>query len=162
MKPDCNTGSLASPGRQSYHSTALASTDLHTVLLPLHLELGARMVPFGGWNMPVQYSGILAEVNAVRTAAGIFDVCHMGRLYISGPQATQFLDWVLTGSVESLRVGRARYCMICNESGGVIDDTIFYRLDDDAYLVVPNAGNRLDVVAWFQGWIDREGSRAAA
>ena len=112
------------------------------------------MVPFGGWNMPVQYSGILAEVNAVRTAAGIFDVCHMGRLYISGPQATQFLDWVLTGSVASLRVGRARYCMICNESGGVIDDTIFYRLDDDAYLVVPNAGNRLEVVAWFQRWID--------
>ena len=105
--------------------------------------------------MPVQYSGILAEVNAVRTSAGIFDVCHMGRLYISGPQATQFLDWVLTGSVESLRVGRARYCMICNESGGVIDDTIFFRLDDDAYLVIPNAGNRLEVVAWFQGWIDQ-------
>ena len=104
--------------------------------------------------MPVQYSGILAEVNAVRTAAGLFDVSHMGRLYISGPQATQFLDWVLTGSAESLRVGRARYCMICNESGGVIDDTIFYRLADDAYLVIPNAGNRLEVVAWFQGWID--------
>ena len=105
--------------------------------------------------MPVQYSGILAEVNAVRTGAGLFDVSHMGRLYISGPQATQFLDWVLTGSAESLRVGRARYCMICNEDGGVIDDTIFYRLDEDAYLLIPNAGNRLEVVAWFQQWIDR-------
>ena len=113
------------------------------------------MVPFGGWDMPVQYSGILAEVNAVRTGAGLFDVSHMGRLYISGPQATQFLDWVLTGSAQSLRVGRARYCMICNEDGGVIDDTIFYRLDEDAYLLIPNAGNRLEVVAWFQGWINK-------
>ena len=106
--------------------------------------------------MPVQYSGILAEVNAVRTAAGLFDVSHMGRLYISGPQATQFLDWVLTGSADSLRVGRARYCMICNEEGGVIDDTIFYRLAENSYLLIPNAGNRLEVVAWFQKWIDRK------
>ena len=94
------------------------------------------MMPFGGWDMPVQYSGILAEVKAVRTAAGLFDVSHMGRLYISGPQATQLLDWVLTGSAESLLVGRARYCMICNEDGGVIDDTIFYRLAEDRYLLI--------------------------
>ena len=111
------------------------------------------MVPFGGWDMPVQYSGILAEVKAVRTAAGLFDVSHMGRLYISGPQCTDFLDWVLTGSAENLRVGRARYCMICNESGGVIDDTIFYRLAEDRYLLIPNAGNRTAVVEWFQSWI---------
>ena len=112
------------------------------------------MVPFGGWDMPVQYSGILGEVKAVRTAAGIFDVSHMGRLYISGPRSTQFLDWILTGSAESLRVGRARYCMICNESGGVIDDTIFYRLAENRYLLIPNAGNRSAVVDWFQEWID--------
>ena len=126
---------------------------MKTVLHPVHLELGARMVPFGGWDMPVQYSGILAEVKAVRTAAGLFDVSHMGRLYISGAQSTQFLDWVLTGSADALRVGRARYCMICNESGGVIDDTIFYRLAEDSYLLIPNAGNRLRVVEWFQTWI---------
>ena len=114
------------------------------------------MVPFGGWDMPVQYSGILAEVKAVRTAAGLFDVSHMGRLYISGPQSTEFLDWVLTGSAESLRVGRARYCMICNESGGVIDDTIFYRLAEDRYLLIPNAGNRIAVVEWFQSWIQNK------
>ena len=112
------------------------------------------MVPFGGWDMPVQYSGILAEVKAVRTAAGLFDVSHMGRLYISGPRSTQFSDWVLTGSAASLRVGRARYCMICNESGGVIDDTIFYRLAEDRYLLIPNAGNRPAVVEWFQDRID--------
>jgi len=113
------------------------------------------MVPFGGWDMPVQYpSGILAEVKAVRTATGVFDVSHMGRLYISGRKATEFLDWVLTASAATLRVGRARYCVICNEKGGVIDDTIFYRLAEDRYLLIPNAGNRPAVVAWFQRWID--------
>ena len=106
--------------------------------------------------MPVQYSGILAEVKAVRTAAGLFDVSHMGRLYLSGAQSAEFLDWVLTGSASGLRVGRARYCMICNESGGVIDDTIFYRLAEDRFLLIPNAGNREEVVAWFQRWIDQK------
>ncbi len=129
--------------------------DLKTVLHPNHLALGARMVPFGGWDMPVQYSGILAEVKAVRTAVGIFDVSHMGRLYIHGPQAADFLDWVLTGSASGLRVGRARYCFICNPSGGVIDDTIFYRLAPDRFLLIPNAGNRADVVAWFQSQVDQ-------
>ncbi len=128
--------------------------NLRTSLYQTHLDLGARIVPFGGWAMPVQYSGILNEVKAVRTAAGIFDVSHMGRLYISGPRATAFLDRMLTGSASALRVGRARYCMICNEAGGVIDDTIFYRLADDRYLLVPNAGNRPTVVDWFQRWID--------
>ena len=108
------------------------------------------MVPFGGWDMPVQYpAGILAEVRAVRTGAGIFDVSHMGRAYISGPSATEFLDWALTGSAASLAVGRARYCLICNERGGVIDDTIFYRLAEDRYLLIPNAGNRHRVLDWF-------------
>jgi aminomethyltransferase len=113
------------------------------------------MVPFGGWDMPVQYSSILAEVQAVRTATGLFDVSHMGRLYISGPRAPEFLDWVLTGAAASLPVGRARYCFICNEAGGVIDDTLFYRLAEDRYLLVPNAGNRSQVVSWFRHWIDQ-------
>jgi aminomethyltransferase len=114
------------------------------------------MVPFGGWDMPVQYSGILAEVKGVRTACGLFDVSHMGRLYISGNQATEFLDWVLTGAASTLRVGRARYCLICNERGGVIDDTIFYRLAEDQYLLIPNAGNRPAVLAWFEDWVARK------
>ena len=134
----------------------MTQENLRTTLYQAHLDLGARMVPFGGWDMPVQYSGILAEVKAVRTAIGLFDVSHMGRLYISGPQSTQFLDWVLTGSADTLAAGRARYCMICNESGGVIDDTIFYRLASDRYLLIPNAGNRNEVVAWFQHWIDQK------
>ena len=135
------------------NKAAMAEANLQTALYSTHQALGARMVPFGGWDMPVQYSGILAEVKAVRTATGVFDVSHMGRLYISGPQATEFLDWVLTGSVISLRVGRARYCLICNEAGGVIDDTIFYRLAEDSYLLIPNAGNRRAVIDWFQHWI---------
>ena len=130
--------------------------NLRTPLYSTHLSLGARLVPFGGWDMPVQYSGILAEVKAVRTATGLFDVSHMGRLYISGPQAADFLDWVLTGSASTLRIGRARYCMICNQAGGVIDDTIFYRLGDDQFLLIPNAGNRQEVVAWFQHWMDEK------
>ncbi|MDA0264674.1 MAG: glycine cleavage system aminomethyltransferase GcvT [Chloroflexi bacterium] len=130
---------------------ALQRTALHDT----HVSSGGRMVPFGGWDMPVQYpSGILAEVKAVRTATGVFDVSHMGRLYISGPKATEFLDWVLTGSASTLRVGRARYCLICNEQGGVFDDTIFYRLAEDRYLLIPNAGNRPTVVAWFERWIE--------
>ena len=126
------------------------SVNLRTSLYDTHVALGARMVPFGGWDMPVQYpSGILAEVRAVRTGAGIFDVSHMGRVYISGPSATAFLDWALTGSASTLEVGRARYCMICNERGGVIDDTILYRLAEDRYLLIPNAGNRHRVLDWF-------------
>lgn len=126
------------------------SANLRTSLYDTHVATGARMVPFGGWDMPVQYpAGILAEVRAVRTGAGLFDVSHMGRVYISGPEATAFLDTVLTGSASTLAVGRARYCMICNRNGGVIDDTIFYRLAEDRYLLIPNAGNRHRVLDWF-------------
>ena len=126
------------------------SANLRTPLYDTHVALGARMVPFGGWDMPVQYpSGIIAEVRAVRTGAGIFGVSHMGRVYISGPAATEFLDTVVTGSAATLEIGRARYCMICNERGGVIDDTIFYRLAEDRFLLIPNAGNRHRVLDWF-------------
>ena len=106
--------------------------------------------------MPVQYSGIINEVRAVRTSSGIFDVSHMGRLYISGTRAGQFLDRMLTGSASNLRTGRARYCLICNESGGVIDDTIFYSLGEGRYLLIPNAGNRPAVIEWFNRWIHAE------
>ena len=126
------------------------SANLRTPLYDTHVAAGARMVPFGGWDMPVQYpSGIIAEARAVRTSAGLFDVSHMGRVFISGPAATEFLDLVVTGSAATLDVGRARYCMICNDRGGVIDDTIFYRLADNRYLLIPNAGNRHRVLDWF-------------
>jgi len=130
----------------------LTDSNKRTPLYDSHLSAGARMVPFGGWDMPVQYSGIISEVESVRTKVGIFDVSHMGRLYISGPSATEFLDWMLTGSASNLRIGRARYCMICNSVGGVIDDTIFYKLEEQNYLLIPNAGNRDAVVDWFNKW----------
>ena len=130
----------------------MTDSNKRTPLYDSHLSAGARMVPFGGWDMPVQYSGIISEVESVRTKVGIFDVSHMGRLYISGPSATEFLDWMLTGSASNLRIGRARYCMICNSVGGVIDDTIFYKLEEQNYLLIPNAGNRNAVVDWFNKW----------
>ena len=130
-------------------STDNNSENLRTALYQTHVDLGARMVPFGGWDMPVQYQGTISEVEAVRTDAGIFDVSHMGRLHISGPNAAGLLDILLTGSATSLRSGRARYCFVCNEQGGVIDDTIFYRLSEDEFLLVPNAGNRPAVALWF-------------
>ena len=130
----------------------MTDSNKRTPLYDSHLSAGARMVPFGGWDMPVQYSGIISEVESVRAKVGIFDVSHMGRLYISGPSATEFLDWMLTGSASNLRIGRARYCMICNSVGGVIDDTIFYKLEEQNYLLIPNAGNRDTVVDWFNKW----------
>lgn len=136
-------------------STDTAAANLRTALYPTHLALGARMVPFGGWDMPVQYRSIIAEVAAVRTAAGLFDVSHMGRLHLDGPNAAALLDILLTGSASSLRIGRARYCFICNEHGGVIDDTICYRLAGDEFLVIPNAGNRPAVALWFDRQLAR-------
>ena len=129
--------------------------NLRTPLYDVHVAAGGRMVPFGGWDMPVQYpAGILAEVRAVRGGAGVFDVSHMGRALVSGPAAAAFLDRAVTAAAASLPVGRARYALICNDGGGVIDDTIFYRLPaadngDDRYLVIPNAGNRHRVLDWF-------------
>ena len=134
----------------------MTDSNKRTPLYDSHISAGARMVPFGGWDMPVQYSGIISEVESVRTKVGIFDVSHMGRVYISGPSATEFLDWMLTGSASNLRIGRARYCMICNRDGGVIDDTIFYKLEEQNYLLIPNAGNRDAVVDWFNKWNDEK------
>ena len=114
--------------------------------------MGGRMVPFSGWEMPVQYAGILAEARAVRSAAGLFDVSHMGRVEIDGPGAAAFLDRVLSVDVPGLRIGRARYNVICNEAGGIIDDCIVYRRAEERFLLIPNAGNRLAVLDWLAQW----------
>ena len=125
-----------------------------TPLHDMHNSLGARMVPFAGWDMPVQYTGILAESRAVRAGAGIFDVSHMGRLYISGTDAHSLMDWVLSASASNLAQGRARYGFLCNDSGGIIDDTVFYRRGPERYLLVCNASNRQQVVPWLQRWAE--------
>lgn len=125
---------------------------MRTALYQTHVEMGGRMVPFSGWEMPVQYAGILAEARAVRSAAGLFDVSHMGRVEIDGPGAAAFLDRVLSVDVPGLRVGRARYNVICNEAGGIIDDCIVYRRAEDRFLLIPNAGNRPMVLDWLAQW----------
>lgn len=111
------------------------------------------MVDFSGWSMPIQYSSIVAEHRATRTAVGLFDISHMGRLYFSGPQAGKFLDSVVTRRVKNLKVGQIRYALVTNEQGGVLDDVLVYRLPDDAaesaWMMVVNGANRQKITAWF-------------
>jgi aminomethyltransferase len=111
-----------------------------------HQVLGASFTDFGGWEMPVRYSSDLAEHHAVRSAAGLFDISHMGEIFVEGKQADAFLDFALVGAASEIAIGRAKYSLICNESGGILDDLIVYRLGQNAYLVVANASNK-DVVA---------------
>ena len=124
---------------------SLKQTPLHGA----HLAAGARMAPFGGWNMPIQYpTGILREVSSVRTSAGMFDVSHMGRIEFSGTGSAAFLDRMLSANVAKLRHGRSRYHVICNAAGGIIDDALVYRLGESHYLLVVNAGNFDAVAPW--------------
>ena len=106
-----------------------------------HLALGATMTPFAGWSMPLRYTSDLAEHHAVRAAAGLFDLSHMGEIRVTGARAGAALDLALVGNLSGLGVGRARYTMMCAEDGGVMDDLVVYRTQDDAYLVVANASN---------------------
>ncbi|MDO5097867.1 MAG: glycine cleavage system aminomethyltransferase GcvT [Corynebacterium sp.] len=115
---------------------------------PLHAEhdkLGATFIPFGPWNMPLKYGNELAEHRAVRGTCGIFDLSHMGEVWVSGPDAGAFLDYALISRLSTIKVGKAKYTMIVAASGGIIDDLIVYRTAEDTFLVVPNAGNA-DVV----------------
>lgn len=118
-----------------------------TVLYDWHVAHGGRIVPFAGWDMPVQYTGIVAEHLAVRNQAGLFDISHMGRLEIAGPQATEFLEWVFTNGVASLKANQVRYGLLCQERGGILDDVLLYRWPGH-YLLVVNAANRDKVKAW--------------
>ncbi len=112
-----------------------------TALVDVHRALGARLIEFGGWLMPVQYTGILDEHRAVRERAGLFDLSHMGELYVEGPGAGDALAGAVASDPRSLAIGRAQYSMLCAEDGGIIDDLIVYRLGEHRYLVVANAGN---------------------
>ncbi|HEX8977252.1 MAG TPA: glycine cleavage system aminomethyltransferase GcvT [Solirubrobacteraceae bacterium] len=115
-----------------------------------HQAAGARLVPFAGWEMPVQYAGIKAEHTAVRTRAGMFDVSHMGEIETRGPQAQPFLQHLLSNDVRRLAEGGAQYSVLCREDGGVLDDLFTYRLADCHYLTVTNAANHERDLAWFQ------------
>lgn len=122
-----------------------------TPLYQAHVDLGARLVPFGGWEMPVQYEGIVAEHLACRSAMGLFDVSHMGEFEVTGPGAVAFLEHALTNSVADLASGRCRYSLMCNEAGGIVDDLLVYRLAEDRWLLVVNAGNIDGDLAWLRG-----------
>jgi aminomethyltransferase len=128
-------------------SPALKRTPLHD----RHVVAGARMVPFAGWEMPVQYGSIRDEHVAVRRAAGIFDVSHMGQIETSGPQAGELLQRLLSNDVSKLDVGGAQYSVLCREDGGVLDDLFTYRLGAERYLTVTNASNHDADLAWFRG-----------
>ena len=140
------------------HSRAKAAAlpDQHpplkqTPLFDRHVDLGARMVPFAGWSMPVQYSGILKEHRVVRTGAGLFDLGHMGQVRVTGSDALPFLQAVTTNDVSTLAPGDAQYSLLPNPTGGVIDDIIIYRYhEDDGYMVVINASNVEKDVSWLQ------------
>lgn len=123
------------------------SSPRQTPLHEVHEALGATFTEFAGWQMPLRYSGDTAEHNAVRTSAGLFDLTHMGEILISGPQAAEALDYALVANASAITPGRARYTMICNDSGGVLDDLIVYRLADQEFMVVANAANAAVVSA---------------
>ena len=118
-----------------------------TALYEEHLTLGARMVDFAGWEMPVQYAGVIEEHRAVRTGAGLFDLGHMGEIRVSGQRAGTALDYALVSTPSALAVGRAQYSMIVSEAGGILDDLVVYRIADAEWLVVANASNRTVVAA---------------
>jgi len=120
----------------------VAATLRRTPLYDRHVAAGAKLVPFAGWEMPVQYQGVIAEHKAVRTDAGVFDVSHMGELEVEGPTAVQLLQHVLSNDVSKLSPGDAQYTLLTNEQGGIVDDLIVYRLEDCRYLLVVNASNR--------------------
>jgi aminomethyltransferase len=132
-------------------------TEKYTALYEEHKKLGASFTDFGGWQMPLKYTSELAEHHAVRNAAGIFYLSHMGEVWVTGPDAAAFLDYALVGKISAMAVGKAKYSLICNEDGGIIDDLIVYRRPAsaeaagtetaDRFLVVPNAGNAATVAA---------------
>jgi aminomethyltransferase len=135
--------------------TELRRTPLHDI----HVALGARMVPFAGWEMPVQYASILDEHRTVRTAVGLFDLSHMGELHVSGRQGLDFLRHAVISDPARLAPGQAQYSMLCTESGGIVDDLIIYRVED-GYLVVCNAANREADVAHLRGLLASTGMDA--
>ncbi|MFM8288245.1 MAG: glycine cleavage system protein T, partial [Planctomycetaceae bacterium] len=122
-------------------------TLLRTALHDWHAAQGARLVDFAGWEMPVQYSSIVTEHTAVRTACGLFDIAHMGRLRVEGPAAGIWLEGLLTNSVATLAPGQVRYSLVTNDAGGILDDVLVYRLPD-CHLLVVNASNRKQILDW--------------
>ena len=131
---------LTSGGPRGAVSIAPVQTLRRTPLYEKHVDAGARLVPFAGWEMPVQYAGVIAEHRAVRTDSGVFDVSHMGEIEVEGPRAQELLQSVLSNDVAKIEPGDAQYTLLTNEGGGIIDDLILYRLAHGQFYLVVNAG----------------------
>jgi aminomethyltransferase len=127
-----------------------AGTLKRTPLYEAHVAAGARLVPFAGWEMPVEYDGIKAEHLRVRSGCGVFDVSHMGEIETEGPQAADLLQRLLSNDVSKIQVGGAQYSCLCREDGGVLDDLFTYRIADEQYLTVTNAANHRRDIEWFE------------
>src|SRR5438105_15378045 len=125
-------------------------TLLRTPLYDRHVALGARLVPFAGWEMPVQYEGVIPEHLAVRNDCGVFDVSHMGELEVEGPNAHEFLQAVLSNDLGRIGPGKAQYTLLTNEQGGIVDDLIVYERDPQRFLLIVNASNREADFAWIR------------
>jgi aminomethyltransferase len=130
----------------------LAKTSLHT----LHLQLGARMVPFAGFDMPVQYAGVLEETRNVRKSCGLFDVSHMGQFVVHGKRALEEVAKLVTNDVKKMHLGQAQYNMLCNPEGGVIDDLVVYRRSEKEVYICVNASNRAADFAWMKSRLSAE------
>jgi aminomethyltransferase len=133
----------------SLRDMSSAATLRRTPLYESHVQAGAKLVDFAGWEMPVQYEGVIPEHMAVREACGIFDVSHMGEIETSGPGALELLQRLLSNDVAKIAPGGAQYSVMCREDGGVLDDLFTYRLDVERYLTITNAANHLRDLAWF-------------
>src|SRR5512133_2557481 len=125
-------------------------TLLRTPLFERHVALGARLVPFAGWEMPVQYEGVIPEHRAVRTDTGVFDVSHMGELEVEGPNARELLQGALSNDLDRIGPGQAQYTLLTNERGGIVDDLIVYELDPFRFLLIVNASNREPDYRWLK------------
>src|SRR5882724_4031508 len=151
---DAGRASLFGGCFRAHRRRSLASRRMQTLrqtpLHDRHVALGARMVPFAGWEMPVQYDGVIQEHKAVRTDAGVFDVSHMGELEVEGPTARDLLQRLLSNDVDKLHTGQAQYTLLTNDEGGIIDDLIVYRLSDHRFLIVANASNTDAVYRWLK------------
>src|SRR5436309_13128852 len=125
-------------------------TLLRTPLYDRHVQLGARLVPFAGWEMPVQYQGVIPEHLAVCQDCGVFDVSHMGELEVEGPRARELLRALLSNDLDRIEPGKAQYTLLTNEEGGIVDDLIVYERDPERFLMIVNASNRQAELAWLQ------------
>jgi aminomethyltransferase len=150
MSPSTESGAIAAttspadpPPADGEH---VARTLKHSPLEDLHRSLGAKLGPFGGWDMPLEYEGVLAEHRAVRERVGLFDLTHLGKVDVTGPGALEMLQGVVSGDLSTIGVGEALYNLVLNDAGGVVEDLIVYRLGGERYFVVPNAANATKVL----------------